>query len=430
MAFQDGSVGYGSGIVMKYNGSAWENVGPDPIADSMAVYINLALDSHNTPYVAYQDNQGIAPYYWKATVMKYNGSAWVPVGSRGISAGTASFISLALDSHDTPYVSFKDYGNSGYGVTVMKFNGSAWENVGQVSFSGGEVADTSLALDKNNTPYVAFTLVPGPGSYSHMANVMKYTGSAWVLVGSADFSAGAVADTTLALDSNNTPYVAYLDYANGNKATVMKYTGSGWVALGQAGFSAESIFPGSISLALDSSNTPYVSYSEGDGATVMKFSGGAWVPVGSPGFASAGAGESSLALDSNNTPYLAFPRDGEEKATVMKYYAVMPPADFNKTAPTNAATEVNPNATLSWAASDGAASYEYCYDTTNNNACDMSWISAGTNTSVSLSGLKTKTTYYWQVRAVNGTGTTYSDASTWWNFTTGNYKVYLPFIKR
>jgi len=94
----------------------------------------------------------------------------------------------------------------------------------------------------------------------------------------------------------------------------------------------------------------------------------------------------SLVLDSSNTPYLAYPGGGAmaNKATVMKYYTVLPPADFNKTAPTNAATEVNPNASLSWAPSDGAASYEYCYDTTNNNACDTSWISAGTNTSVSL----------------------------------------------
>jgi hypothetical protein len=141
---------------------------------------------------------------------------------------------------------------------------------------------------------------------------------------------------------------------------------------------------------------------------------------------------SSLVLDSSGTPYLACPGGTglANKATVMKYFAVLPPADFNKTAPTNAATEVNPNATLSWAVSDGAASYEYCYDTTNNNACDMSWISTGANTSVSLTGLNINTAYYWQVRAVNTGGTTYADTSTWGSFTTGNYKLYLPFIRR
>jgi len=262
-----------------------------------------------------------------------------------------------------------------------------------------------------------------------MATVMKYTGGAWEFVGSANFSAGHVDTISLALDSNNTPYVAYEDYANGQGATVMKYTGSGWVALGQAGFSAGYVGHGSLSLALDSSNTPYVAYTDlyNTGATVMKFSGGAWVPVGSPGFAGIG-NSSSLALDSSNTPYLAYAL--AEKATVMKYYAVLPPADFNKTAPTNAATEVNPNASLSWAPSDGAASYEYCYDTTDNNICDTSWISAGVKTSVSPAGLKANTPYSWQVRAVNTGGTTYADASAWGSFTTGEHKAYLPALKR
>ena len=353
-------------------------------------------------------------------------------GSRGISEGTAVDTSLALDSNDTPYVAFQDFGTSGYGVRVMKYNGSAWENVGPVNISGDYAFQTSLALDKNDTPYVAFI----NGQTAHMATVMKYTGGAWVFVGSANFSAGIVDDISLALDSNNTPYVAYYDYANGEKATVMKYTGSAWAPLGQAGFSAGYIGGWGLSLALDSSNTPYVAYADtanGTNATVMRFSGGAWVPVGSPGFTVGGMGQSSsLVLDSSNTPYLAYPGGTglANRATVMKYYAVLPPADFNKTAPTNAATEVNPNATLSWAASDGAASYEYCYDTTNNNACDTSWISAGVKTSVSLSRLITKTTYYWQVRAVNTGGTTNADASTWGSFTTGNNKVYLPSLRR
>jgi hypothetical protein len=113
------------------------------------------------------------------------------------------------------------------------------------------------------------------GQTAHMATVMKYTGGAWVFVGSANFSSGIVDDISLALDSNNTPYVAYHDYATGEKATVMKYTGSAWVPLGQAGFSANKI--NTISLALDSSNTPYVAYDDNanGGATVMKFSAAA-----------------------------------------------------------------------------------------------------------------------------------------------------------
>ncbi len=94
------------------------------------------------------------------------------------------------------------------------------------------------------------------------------------------------------------------------------------------------------------------------------------------------------------------------------------PAAFAKTAPANGATSVSLAPTLSWAASSGALGYEFCYDTTLNTTCDTEWISAGTNTSVPLSGLSYGSTYYWQVRAVNGGDLTLADGGTWWNFTT------------
>ena len=93
------------------------------------------------------------------------------------------------------------------------------------------------------------------------------------------------------------------------------------------------------------------------------------------------------------------------------------PAGFNKTAPANSATGVTTNPTLSWGTSSGAASYAYCYDTTNDNACSV-WTSAGTSTSVGLSGLTPGTTYYWQVRATNASGTTHANgsATAFWSF--------------
>ena len=71
--------------------------------------------------------------------------------------------------------------------------------------------------------------------------------------------------------------------------------------------------------------------------------------------------------------------------------------------------------TLSWGTSTGAASYEYCYDTTTG--C-TSWISTGTATSVGLSGLSNSQIYYWQVRAVNASGNTLANGGTYWSFTT------------
>jgi len=94
------------------------------------------------------------------------------------------------------------------------------------------------------------------------------------------------------------------------------------------------------------------------------------------------------------------------------------PGAFNKTSPANGATGQPTNPTLHWGASSYSPHYQYCIDTSNNNACNAAWISTGINTSVALSGLTPGTTYYWQVRAWNSTGTTYANGSStaWWSF--------------
>ena len=99
----------------------------------------------------------------------------------------------------------------------------------------------------------------------------------------------------------------------------------------------------------------------------------------------------------------------------------LPPAPLarSRTAAPRMGQRGNLSPTLSWGASTGAASYEYCYDTTNDAACSA-WTSSGANTSAALSGLTAGTTYYWQVRANNGSGTTYAEgaASAFWSFVT------------
>ncbi len=98
-----------------------------------------------------------------------------------------------------------------------------------------------------------------------------------------------------------------------------------------------------------------------------------------------------------------------------------PPGTFNKISPPNNSLEQSTNPVLSWENSDGATDYEYCYDTTNDNSC-TNWTSNGNNTSKTLSGLSKNTTYYWQTRATNESGTTYAngDQTAFWSFTTHN----------
>ncbi|MGD0168040.1 MAG: hypothetical protein ABSC51_12265, partial [Gaiellaceae bacterium] len=112
---------------------------------------------------------------------------------------------------------------------------------------------------------------------------------------------------------------------------------------------------------------------------------------------------------------------GSASATSARYPASgtvigLPPGAFAKTSPANGATGQPNTPSLSWGTSSDAASYEYCIDTTNNNACDGSWVSTSAATSASLSGLTLGTTYYWQVQAINAQGTTAADGGSWFSF--------------
>jgi len=94
------------------------------------------------------------------------------------------------------------------------------------------------------------------------------------------------------------------------------------------------------------------------------------------------------------------------------------PGALAKTSPTSGSTGASIAPTLSWGASTGATSYEYCVDKTVNSVCDGTWVSTATARTAALTGLTSSTKYEWQVRARNATGTTTANTTTWWTFTT------------
>lgn len=92
---------------------------------------------------------------------------------------------------------------------------------------------------------------------------------------------------------------------------------------------------------------------------------------------------------------------------------------LGKTNPKNQEKDLSTNPKLEWYTNMDIVSYEYCYDTKNNNICDTNWISTeAAQTSITLYNLQAKTTYYWQIQSVGTNGMRQADGSLWWSFTT------------
>jgi hypothetical protein len=91
--------------------------------------------------------------------------------------------------------------------------------------------------------------------------------------------------------------------------------------------------------------------------------------------------------------------------------SVSMPGAFAKTAPANTAVNQPLTVTLTWRASAAVRSYEYCFAFTAANCTN--WKNVGTARSVVFRGLRSKTTYFWQVRSRNAAGEVLANGGVW-----------------
>jgi Secretion system C-terminal sorting domain len=307
--------GYGKNVsVMKYNGTDWVNVGNAGFSLMGADWISLAFSPvDGQPYVAFSDQMN---YTKKASVMKFDGTNWIYVGTPSFSGSVAEYLSLAFSPSGEPYVAFCDA--QVIKVSVMKFDGTNWVYIGNEGISEGMAQYSSLAFSPSGIPYVAFTEYLN----NWKATVMKFNGANWEIVGNAGFSAGSADYSNLAFSPSGQPYVAYSDGGNSDKVTVMTFDGTNWVNVGNAGFSIGWAF--STSLAFNPSDgQPYVAFGDAGNsakASLMKFDGTDWVYVGSAGFSAGMTTYTNLTFSPSGVPYIVYSDNANLlKTTVMKY---------------------------------------------------------------------------------------------------------------
>lgn len=200
----------------------------------------------------------------------------------------------------------------GFGA-LAEATGGAWQVVGNANFSSSTDRTTPIVVDSSGTPYVAYQ----DGSNSNKATVMKYNGSSWVVVGAAGFSSSTATGLSLALNAAGTPYVAFANAASSSRAIVMKYNGANWITVGNDNFSTSTITDTKI--AFNPDDVPYVTFVDsGSHVTVMKLDGSTWVGVGDP-YTSVLAAVPILDFSSTGTPYVAFSNISTGQPTIITF---------------------------------------------------------------------------------------------------------------
>ncbi|MCB0762818.1 MAG: hypothetical protein KDC12_14925, partial [Flavobacteriales bacterium] len=201
----------------------WNPLGNQGFATSSS---SLSMDVHpltGEHYIAAKDGGT-----QKAAVWKLSGGTWTAVGPIGFSNFTINDIDLAINPvTGEPYVLLTINYQSDLKASVMRYNGSSWVLVGSEAFNAGSLgSDPSIVFHPiTNEPYVAY----GDGNQTERLRIKRFDGVSWVDFGTFPHSIFYAYFARLIFDPvDATPYVVFQNGVNVNSVfndaiSVVKY---------------------------------------------------------------------------------------------------------------------------------------------------------------------------------------------------------------
>lgn len=305
--------------VQKFDGTAWTYLGDGPgITAGTGIYNSFAIDNQGTAYLTNQ-------LAWPEAGMqarKFENGAWVQLPD--VTELNVNWQASAVSPDNVLFVASND--NLGT-VRRLADSGEYWDEVGDTGFFLATPGFLDMAIGTNDMVYVSFNNNGYVHVYQNNVDATALT-SSWSAVADEDNLAPAANsesyNSSLAIDSNNNLYLAYVsNSAGGYKLNVKKFDGVSWTQLGSENFTANRVQHTSI--AVSSDGNVYVAVSNWENENFLKNyvltyneEDNAWTQVGT-GFASEGqATNNSLTIDSSGNLFLGFVDSSLGKVIVKK----------------------------------------------------------------------------------------------------------------
>jgi hypothetical protein len=271
--------------VKRFDGTAWGqagsgslNVDPTKNADSASI-----ASVGGVPYAAWAESNGSA---FQIHVKRFDGTAWVQVGSSlNVDTTRTAEAPIITDVGAVPYVAWEEFNGTAYQIYVKRFDGTAWVPVGSsLNHDATKPAGLPSIASVGGVPYVAWGESNGTVGEVY---VKRFDGSTWVQVGSGSLNVDPThtAGSPSVASVGGVPYVAWGE-SNGpvNQVYVKRFDGSAWGQVGSGSLNVDPTQNAGFPTITSVGGAPLVGWQESHGTAtqiyVKRFGGGAWAQVG------------------------------------------------------------------------------------------------------------------------------------------------------
>lgn len=239
--------------------------------------LTSAVDGTGAPYVGWVSASGSCG--GDLHVYRSDMTSWSDDSGRLPMEGTKNAAASSLAARgDVVAVSWVETGCSPNTVRVAARTGAgSWSLVGDSAYVGSIVAATSLALDANERPIVAW------GQANGEIHAARYNGTSWNALGGA-IGAGQNVQPSLALAPGDVPCVSFMQWSAADSGYVVQaycWDGgsSSWQPLhgGTPMPTADSSLTTTTrALAFDAGGAPVVGWARGGNVEAATFGGASW----------------------------------------------------------------------------------------------------------------------------------------------------------